>query len=84
MPEILHACLPATTFTGAVITPFAGGFEHILVVVVVIFDELLEQQAGVDERFYELMSHRFLLSTIVPDYAYRAATSTLAGGMLNA
>jgi hypothetical protein len=31
------------------------------VVVVVVFDDLLEQQSGVHERFNELLSHRFLL-----------------------
>jgi hypothetical protein len=64
MPEVVHARFPATTFTRTVMTPFAGGFEHVLVVIVVVFDELLEQQAGIHKRFYELLSHRFLLSTM--------------------
>jgi hypothetical protein len=70
VPEVLHARLPTATLTCAVITPFAGGFKHILVVVVVVVDQLLEQQAGIHKRFYELVSHRFLLSSIFPDYAY--------------
>jgi len=83
-PEVLHAGLPSTTFTRAVIAPFAGGFKHVLVMVVVVFDELLEQQAGVHKRLYELLSHRILLSTIVPDYAYRTVYSTAINGMLDA
>jgi hypothetical protein len=70
VPEILHAGLPAATLTGTVIAPFTGGFKHVLVVVVVVVDQLLEQQAGIHQRFYELLSHRFLLSSMVSDYAY--------------
>jgi hypothetical protein len=82
--EVLHAGLPPTTFTRAVIAPFAGGFKHVFVVVVVVFDELLEQQARVHKRFYEFWSHRILLSTIAPDYAYRTVYSTAINGMLDA
>jgi hypothetical protein len=64
MPEVLQARFPAATLTRAVSAPFAGGLEHILVVVVVVVDDLLEQKAGIHKRFYELLSHRFLLSTI--------------------
>ena len=46
MPEVLQTGLPAATLTRAVITPFSGGFKHVLVMVVVVFDELLEQQAA--------------------------------------
>jgi hypothetical protein len=84
MPEILHAGFPATTLTRAVITPFAGGFKHVLVMVVVVFDELLEQQAGIHERFYELLSHRILLSTMHSDYAYQPVYSTAINGILGA
>jgi len=50
--EVLHAGFPAAIVTGAVITPFAGGFKNILAMIVVVFDELLEQQAGIHEGFY--------------------------------
>jgi hypothetical protein len=84
VPEVLHTCLPTATVTRAVIAPFAGGFEHILVVVVVVVDQLLEQQAGIHERFYELLSHRILLSTMHSDYAYWTVYSTAINGMLDA
>jgi hypothetical protein len=64
--------------------PFAGGLEHVLVVIVVVFDELLEQQAGIHKRFYELLSHRFLLSTMPPDYADWAVYSTSINGIFAA
>jgi hypothetical protein len=69
MPEVLHARFPTATLTGAMSAPFAGGLEHIFVMVVVVVDDLLEQKAGIHERFYELLSHRYLLSTITRDYA---------------
>jgi hypothetical protein len=50
--EVLHAGFPAAILTRAVITPFAGGFKYVFAMVVVVFDELLEQQAGIHEGFY--------------------------------
>ena len=58
--------------------------EHVLVVIVVVVADLLEQQAGIHKRFYELLSHRFLLSTISSDYAYWAMYSTAINGIFAA
>jgi hypothetical protein len=65
VPEILQAVLPATALGRiAVITAIAGRFKQVLVFEIAAFDELADEDFGESERFYELMSHLFLLFSI--------------------
>jgi hypothetical protein len=56
--EIFHAVIPtAVACSVAVITSFAGGFEHILVGVIPVLNQLFDLFAGIQKRFYELLLH---------------------------
>jgi hypothetical protein len=65
VPEILQAVFPATAIGRiAVIAAITGRFKQVLVLEIAAFDELADKDFGESERFYNLMSHLFLLFSI--------------------
>lgn len=60
-PEILETGFPTAIFAGAVVTAFTRGFKQVVVLVIVFFDEVLNEYTGIGKRFYELLPHDFLL-----------------------
>ena len=67
MTKILQTGLPTTgAVRVTVVASFAGRGMEIFVGEVAVFDESHDQQPGIDKRFYEFISHCYILLIVRP------------------
>ena len=70
LAEVLKASFPAAILASAVTATFARCCKQALVLVIVLFDQSLDEEPGVSKRFYEFLSHIVLQLVQPPASGY--------------